>query len=231
MELDKHHAGTLGDCTLDLTKGRGALGAALIGNHAPNGAESGDGRAESGEYEPEDWLALLRREVGDSVKVSVLKEILEVLDAAGALNYGRPELDDESLARKLEAKHRQAWHLLIAYQEHQRPKRPRPANGVSLTPAEVEAAMQSAFAASLMSSRSMALELGFGTAAGGSVPAQVARKFGYGKYAFCKCCENFQVKLGLGPRQGQRDGAARQAMVRARERQLGKSPKKMEDGR
>lgn len=105
-------------------------------------------------------------------------------------------VDWEAL-RALEARHRQAWHFLIAYQANQKTARD----------------MQ-------MATRVMALELGYNTAAGARDVAELARSTGFKKATVNKCALNFQAKLGLPPRPGQRSADACENMTAARRKQL-----------
>lgn len=123
-------------------------------------------------------------------------------------------------AREAVARCRRGFNLLLAYQDKQRPKPLRPVMGGMFTKAQVEERMLEVFQEAQMSTRAMALELGFTLAAGGDEPAKIARKFGYEKFTFCKCAEKFQKALDLPLRPGQRDESARANMTEARKDQL-----------
>lgn len=154
--------------------------------------------------------------------IQITEELLDFLTENGLLLLGTRESFLGDPVKAVEAKYRQSIHFLIAYQERQKPRQIRPENGVMLTQPEMRAAMLSVYEDALMSTRAMALELGITTAAGGDTPAAIAKRFGYKKFTFCKCCENFQEKLGLPPRAGQRDESARKNMSETRIGQLSK---------
>lgn len=191
-------------------------------------AERGTGNAESGS----DLVAVqakFRRDFSGALTAPdvgfLVGEMFDWLAEEGLLaGHGRAGKENRACnfdaARTIEAKCRNSYHFLIAYQEKQKPKRVKPANGVMFTREEMEAHIQAAYDHASMSTRAMALELGYATAAGGDEPAKIARKFGYVKFTFCKCCEKFQELLGLPKRPGQRDEAARKTMSDRRRGQL-----------
>jgi hypothetical protein len=120
----------------------------------------------------------------------------EVVEAFG--HAGQQPTDQDAM-RKLENKHRQAWHILVAYQANQKSVQDM-----------------------VMSTRCMALELGYYTVAGADNVAELARQLGLKKQTVNKCAANFQTKLGLPPRPGQRDETARENMSARRKEQLEK---------
>lgn len=149
--------------------------------------------------------------------LETIKMIREKLQGTGSGLFTSGKLD---AAREVEARCRRGFNLLLAYQDKQRPKPLRPVMGGMFTKAQVEERMLEVFQEAQMSTRAMALELGFTLAAGGDEPAKIARKFGYEKFTFCKCAEKFQKALDLPLRPGQRDESARANMTEAREKQL-----------
>jgi len=157
----------------------------------------------------DEFSGLLNRIVMDfggcTISVPVAEELLDAMKDLGVLQVGgsgRCEADGDAL-RVLESKHRQMMHLLISYQASQ--KNCKWCNsGADLK----------------MSTRALALELGYHTAAGADNVAELARSCGIKKQTVNKCCNNFQTKGGLPPRPGQRDEAARDNMTKARKGQL-----------
>lgn len=160
---------------------------------------------------------------GSKIDVPICEEILDWLTDEGYLLLGNKNTTIGDPVRALESKFRLAMHLLISYQERQKPRKLRPENGVMFTQAELKAHMLSVYDDSTMSTRAICLELGFHTAAGGETPATIAKRFGYKKFTFCKCAESFQERLGFPPRIGQRDDASRKHMSETRLNQLQKS--------
>ena len=126
--------------------------------------------------------------------LDIIGEVQEAFGLGGA-DVGTG--DDTSAVRRVMERHRQALHILVAYQEHQK------------TVVDMQ-----------MSTRVLALELGYTTVAGAADVAELARKLGLQKQTVNKCAENFQRKLGLPPRAGQRGAAARANMRQARQSQL-----------
>lgn len=130
------------------------------------------------------------------------EELLDFMADKGWLMHNaglNPDAVDA--ARQVESRARNAFHLLIAYQANQKSV----------------GDMQ-------MSTRAMALELGYYTAAGADNVAELARKCGLKKQTVNKCAANFQSKLGLPPRPNQRDEPARKTMSRQRKNQLRVAP-------
>lgn len=145
---------------------------------------------ESGE---ETVLRLMARyNLNRAVCYEMITEVMEALAPCGGPSFG-----GEDALRKLEAKQRQAWHILVAYQANQK------------TPEQM-----------IMSTRCMALELGYSTVAGADCPAALGRLLGIKKQTVDKCMKNFRTKLGLPERPGQRDETARANMAKARTNQL-----------
>jgi hypothetical protein len=122
----------------------------------------------------------------------VLELIDDVLETFGQAN---PIGDD--LLREFSSRHRQAWHILISTQSNQKD-----------------------LAEAQMATRTMALVLGYKTAAGAEDKAALARKLGMDKQTVNKCAINFREKLGLPPEAGERCAAARANMKQARLKQL-----------
>ena len=103
--------------------------------------------------------------------------------------------------QKLISRQRQAWHILVAYQANQKTVQDM-----------------------IMSTRCMALEMGYYTVSGADNVAELARQLGIKKQTVNKCANSFQSKMGLPPRPGQRCEAARANMTEARIEQLSKEP-------
>lgn len=101
--------------------------------------------------------------------------------------------------RELNSKFRQAIQILIAYQQNQKRRRP----------SEI-----------LMSTRVMAMALGFHSAADAQDASELGRKIGIGKATVNKCLNHFIERLKLPPLPTQRNNSARQNMKRARLKQL-----------
>ena len=143
---------------------------------------------------------MARHQMTRDEALELIDEILETF-APTTASAGMDDL------RGLNSKMRAAWHLLIAYQANQK------------TVEEMQ-----------ISTRVMALELGYYTAAGADNVAELARKNNFKKQTINKCAVNFQTKLGLPPRAGQRDEEARQHMSEARSTQLKSGNRKAESG-
>lgn len=107
------------------------------------------------------------------------------------------DLPEINQARAVDSKCRNAFHFLIAYSANQK------------TYAEV-----------CMAQRVMAMELGYTTAAGADNVAGLAKLAGFKRATVNKCSMNFQAKLGLPIRPGQRSADACANMGKAREKQL-----------
>jgi len=137
--------------------------------------------------------------------------------------FGTSAENEFPAVQKVESKHRQAWHLLVAYQAGQKPKQVRSTNGV-LTRSDMAVQIKAAYDVAAMSTRAMALELGYYTAAGTDNVAELAKLTGLGKQTVNKCAMTFQRKLGFPPRPGQRTAAARRHMTEAVEKRLRKKP-------
>lgn len=127
-------------------------------------------------------------------RAECLEMVDEVMEAFGRGSAGGTNAVD---AQRLITRQRQAWHILVAYQTNQK---------------TVEDMV--------MSTRCMALELGYYTVAGADNVADLARQLGIKKQTVNKCAANFQTKLGLPPRPGQRGETARTNMSKARDKQL-----------
>jgi|GEM_PF-2502770 len=117
--------------------------------------------------------------------------------AEETMGTARGETPELGAAKAMDARFRQALHVLITYQANQK------------SAADVQ-----------MSTRVLALELGYTTAAGAECVADLARRLGLQKQTVNKCALNFQSKLGLPPRLGQRGELARANMAEARKGQL-----------
>ena len=126
---------------------------------------------------------------------AVCLEMIDEVVAAFGQHEHRAGVSDD--LKTLSARQRQAWHILVAYQSKQK------------TVADM-----------LMSTRCMALELGYYTVAGADNVAELARQLGIKKQTVNKCAANFQAKLDLPPRPGQRGEAARANMTDSRNGQL-----------
>ena len=111
----------------------------------------------------------------------------------------RPAIGGLEELRKLNARHRLAWHILISYQANQK------------TYEEVCA-----------STKVMALVLGFKTAAGAETIAEMERKTGIKKQTLNKPRIIFREKLGLPPEGDERCESARANMTESRTEQLKK---------
>ena len=125
-----------------------------------------------------------------------LEMIDEVMSAFGGQSAADCEADGNPL-KELNSFHRCAWKFLIEYQSNQK------------TADEVR-----------MSTRTMALELGFIRAAGAEKVSELARKTNFDKQTVNKCALNFQRLMGLQRRAGQRGDAARANMAKARIEQI-----------
>lgn len=125
-----------------------------------------------------------------------LEMIDEVMESFGQRDVASNRADGKAI-QDLIARQRQAWHILVAYQANQK------------TVTDM-----------VMSTRCMALELGYYTVAGADNVAELARQLGIKKQTVNKCAANFQTKLGLPPRPGQRCETARANMTEARREQL-----------
>jgi hypothetical protein len=133
------------------------------------------------------------RELG--VNMAMAMQIVAWADERfGHRRNGNFPLED---LRALDSKQRQAWHILVSYQAGQK----------TLRDAQ-------------MSTRVMALELGYTTAAGADNVSDLARITGFSKQTLNKCDQIFQTKLGLPARPGQRNLTARKNMSLGRKRQL-----------
>lgn len=126
--------------------------------------------------------------------------LVELLDEAA--ECGLTTSESQGLAvieacRQLECRHRQAWHALVHYQKS-----------------------QSVAADLRMSTRIMALHLGYVLAAGADNVADVARAALSYKETANKCALVFAQKVPLPKRPGQRDDTARKNQSEARKRQL-----------
>jgi DNA-binding CsgD family transcriptional regulator len=124
--------------------------------------------------------------------LEIIDEVLEAFKSEDAQWPG-----GEDALRRIESKHRQAWHVLLSYMSNQH------------SAAEM-----------MMAVRIMAMELGFQTVAGADSAAEIARMLGIKKQTVNKCVLNFQSKLGLPARAGQRNESARGNMSEARKEQL-----------
>jgi hypothetical protein len=120
----------------------------------------------------------------------------EVVSSFGGSADPACEADGNRL-KQLNSLHRSAWKYLIEYQANQK------------TADEVR-----------MSTRTMALELGFKIAAGAETVAELARKTNFEKQTVNKCALNFQRLMGLQRRAGQRGDDARANMAEARRAQI-----------
>lgn len=98
-----------------------------------------------------------------------------------------------------------AFHVLNAYQIHQR-------NDVHCTLGDLR-----------MSTRAMAMAVGFRLVAGADGPAELAKDCGVSKQALGKCLNHFIEQLKLSPLPFQRKQEARQNMAEARKRQVVKA--------
>lgn len=101
--------------------------------------------------------------------------------------------------RKMEAKMREAWHNLINYQSNQ-------------TSAKVLK----------MSTRAMALELGYVNAAGAESTSELSRRSGVGKATVNVCANTFRWELKLPTAPGQRSDEGKNNMRDSRKKQLRK---------
>jgi len=131
-------------------------------------------------------------------------ELMELLDEAA--DCGLTHTDGQGAAvleacRQLECRHRLAWHALVHYQQSQ------------AVPADLR-----------MSTRIMALHLGYVLAAGADNVAEVARLAHSYKETANKCALVFGQKVPLPKRPGQRDDNARKNQSEARKRQLNHTP-------
>ena len=126
-----------------------------------------------------------------------LDMIDEVVSAFGQRDVAANCEADGNPLKQLNSLHRSAWKYLIEYQHNQR------------SADELR-----------MSTRTMALELGFKTAAGAETVAELARKTNFDKQTVNKCALNFQRLMGLHRRAGQRGDAARANMATARIKQI-----------
>ena len=126
-----------------------------------------------------------------------MEMIDEVMAAFGQRDVASNCEADGNPLKELNSLHRSAWKYLIEYQANQK------------TADEVR-----------MSTRTMALELGFKIAAGAETVAELARKTNFDKQTVNKCALNFQRLMGLQRRAGQRGDAARANMATARKNQI-----------
>ena len=136
-----------------------------------------------------------------------LEMIDEVMEAFGQRDAAPKCEADGNPLKELNSLHRSAWKHLIEYQANQK------------TADDVR-----------MSTRVMALELGFNDAAGAENVAQLAKKIKtipgkeelgeMLKQTVNKCALNFQRLMGLQRRAGQRGDAARANMAKARINQI-----------
>ena len=133
------------------------------------------------------------RELG--VNMAVAMQILAWADEK--LGYGPAPQRDLTELRRLNERHRKAWQLLISYQSNQK-----------------------TFEDACMSTRVMALVLGFKTAAGAETIAEMERKTGIKKQTLNKPRIIFREKLGLPPEGDERGATARGKMADARKQQL-----------
>ena len=109
--------------------------------------------------------------------------------------------------RELNSKFRQSVKLLVSYQQQQ------------AAPNELR-----------MSTRAMALSLGFVTAAGAQGAAELGRKLGLDKQTVNKCLNQFIKKQGLEKLPAQRTKDARRKMSAARNGQLKKNHGNTDNG-
>ena len=109
-----------------------------------------------------------------------LEMIDEVMSAFGQRNVESNCEADGNPLKQLNSLHRSAWKYLIEYQANQK------------TADEVR-----------MSTRTMALEMGFKIAAGAQTVAKLARKTNFEKQTVNKCALHFQRLMGLQRRAGQ----------------------------
>ncbi len=129
------------------------------------------------------------------VRMNVALEMFTWFDE----NCGEPNGADSGDLRALAGKTRDAFHVLVSYQDSQKKvKHLR------------------------MSTRVMALALGYSTAAGAEESSAVGKKLGIIKATVSQCLNHFNEQLGLPPLPGQRDETARRNMVTAREKNLRK---------
>jgi hypothetical protein len=135
----------------------------------------------SGEADPS-WTANCARECGTSE--STVADVVEWYQE----NVPQSKIDETQLdaAREVLARNRDAFHYLIEYQSNQKKAK------------EIR-----------MSTRVMALELGYCTAAGANNVAELAQKMRFKKQTVNKCSIAFQPRLKLPPRPGQRTGEQR----------------------
>jgi hypothetical protein len=135
-----------------------------------------------------------------AVCMEMIADVLEVF--ADSHNAGPACEADGDQLRRLNSLNAKAWRYLIEYQSNQK------------TADEVR-----------MSTRAMALELGFKTAAVGMrepTVAELARICHFDKQTVNKCAMNFQKLMDLARREGQRGDAARANMSEARIKQITK---------
>ncbi len=124
-----------------------------------------------------------------------LAECVEFIDEVGEqLPNERSPME---ALRRLETKQREAWHVLIDYQ----------ANQAKLNDVK-------------MSTRAMALELGYELAAGAGNVATLSREAKVGKATVNRCANVFRSKLGLPPAPGQRSEEGKDNMRKSRKKQL-----------
>ncbi len=126
-----------------------------------------------------------------------LEMIDEVVEAFSSGPSGTDCEEDGNALKKLNSLHRNAWKYLIEYQQNQK------------LADEVR-----------MSTRTMALVLGFKMAAGGDCVTDLARKNNFDKQTINKAAIHFIELLGLPPMEGQRDETARANMSKARKEQI-----------
>ena len=171
---------------------------------------------------------------------AALELIDEIVEAFG---HPAPAHAGLEIARRLEEKHRQAWHFLISYQASQTAEipnlkknltvlagqawqaappaeRPRIKEQFQKISDEIDEAVNEAILRVSFSTRVMALELDFTSAAGAASVAEIGRICGLKKQTVNKCALEFQPKLGMAPREGQRDAKARANMAKARISQI-----------
>lgn len=157
-------------------------------------APEGDGISD---HSAEEWLHDCCRELGINMAMAI--QIYAYCDEHPTKAATTKDQNGLEMVKKLNARHRLAWHILISYQANQK------------TYEDVCA-----------STRIMALVLGFKTAAGADNIAEMGRKLGVLKATLNKPKIIFREKLGLPPEDDERCEAARANMTASRNGQLKK---------
>jgi hypothetical protein len=149
-------------------------------------------------------------------------ELLAWLDEqSGQRRAGLDEL------RKLNERFRTAIQCLVAYQQKQARDQELWLKSDELAGLNLNRSARiildkraQALARLMMSTRVLAMALGFNHAAGANSMAELGRKLRVGKATVNKCLNQMLERMGMEDLPGQRDEAARQRMAEARERQL-----------